>query len=186
MKIRAGDKIVYKGMTGTVGKVDGDKNTLTFRSDQTYEAKVVALDSTDITLLSYTSDLEDQNEIFKGLLGKTFHDFTLTSDTFRLSINRAVYFELEHDQDCCEQVYIESVEGDLKDLIDSPLTMAEVVSNDGEGRPKPSTFDDVDEWTFYKFATVKGYVTIRFYGTSNGYYSMGVSLKTNIDTKESV
>ena len=71
-----------------------------------------------------------------------------------------VHFVLTHIQDCCEDVEIESIDGDLDDLIGAPLLMAEeTVKLEG------------DTWTFYKFATVKGYVTVRFLGCSNGYYS---------------
>lgn len=84
-------------------------------------------------------------------------------------------FALYHEQDCCESVYVEDVCGDLSDLVGSKILLAEEVTNSDDETLKPvSTSDESYTWTFYKLATVKGYVTIRFYGSSNGYYSESV------------
>lgn len=83
---------------------------------------------------------------------------------------------MHHFQDCCEDVYIEDINGDLDDLLGSPILQAEqVVSQDEtpEGVEQPSSQESYT-WTFYKFATIKGYVTIRWFGSSNGYYSESV------------
>lgn len=95
-----------------------------------------------------------------------------------------ILFELEdtqkvcmyHEQDCCEYVYVEDIAGDINRLIGNTLVMAEEVTN-------RKYIEEVAEhelsctWTFYKLADDKGnYVTIRWYGSSNGYYSESVDL----------
>src|SRR5690606_6544325 len=81
-----------------------------------------------------------------------------------------------HEQDCCEGVYVADVIGDLDDLIGATVTMAEKVTHsmqNPEGVPAKD-YQYSWTWTFYQLATVKGYVTIRWYGESNGYYSESV------------
>ena len=76
---------------------------------------------------------------------------------------------MDHEQDCCESVYLEDVCGDKEDLLNSPILLAEEVQNaDG---PALNEYEESWTWTFYKIATIKGTVTLRWYGTSNGYYS---------------
>jgi hypothetical protein len=83
-----------------------------------------------------------------------------------------------HYQDCCESVYVESVVGDLSDLIGSPILQAEeVVQMSGDDASLEGRGDESFTWTFYKLATIKGSVTIRWYGGSNGYYSESVTFK---------
>lgn len=111
--------------------------------------------------------------IFDDLIGKTLSR-AYVSDTEE---NEALMLQLENDstvrfmhhQSCCESVYIEDIEGDLDDLVGSPILQAEEVTEENEDA-------EYGMWTFYKFATAKGRVTIRFYGSSNGYYSVGVSM----------
>lgn len=82
-------------------------------------------------------------------------------------------FEFYHEQDCCERVRIEDIVGDLGDLVGSTLLVAEEVSNEG-AEPPASAGDDSYTWTFYRFATIRGTVTVRWLGESNGYYSESV------------
>jgi len=75
---------------------------------------------------------------------------------------------LYHQQNCCEQVEIDDINGDLDDLLNTPILKASEDTNRNEPR---SPSDESFTWTFYNLSTIKGYVTIRWYGSSNGWYS---------------
>lgn len=68
---------------------------------------------------------------------------------------------------------IEDVIDDVNDLLYAPIVMAEEASNSDDPSPD-NRCDDSYTWTFYKFATAAGYVTVRWFGSSNGYYSESV------------
>ena len=84
---------------------------------------------------------------------------------------------LHHSQDCCESVDVNDIDGDPSDLIGSPLVLAEVSTSENAtpAGVTPPEFPDSYTWTFYRLATQRGYVTIRWLGESNGYYSEEVS-----------
>lgn len=93
-------------------------------------------------------------------------------------------YNMFHDRDCCEGVYLAEIVGDLRDLISGhPIIIAEeeVHHNDDENNKlKPWHNDDSDTsytWTFYRIGTKDAVVTLRWYGASNGYYSESVSFE---------
>lgn len=98
------------------------------------------------------------------------------NDEIRFHADDGRVWRMFHDQSCCESVSIDDIIGDLNDLVGAPISSArEATSQDGpkqeEGYGPPDSFT----WTFYLLRTIKGDVTIRWYGTSNGYYSESVS-----------
>ena len=119
---------------------------------------------------------------YSDMLGKTMESVQISDDrTLMRFISRRWVWEFYHEQDCCESVEIIDVIGELDDLVGAPIYMAEEVMSteenpDGVEGPDPGDRDLSYTWTFYKFATVKGYVTIRWYGESSGYYSERVDV----------
>jgi hypothetical protein len=85
-------------------------------------------------------------------------------------------FAMEHIQDCCETVEVYDVCGDPLDLVGSLVIEAEEVSDaDNPVEWNPECAPESHTWTFYKIGTQKGFVTIRWLGKSNGYYSERVN-----------
>lgn len=110
------------------------------------------------------------------LKGKTLTEIKVDDD------KEAMYFRCDngdvyamyHDQDCCEYVSIEDICGELSDLIGNPIIIAEERTSDENPKDIKKEYQSSFTWTFYELATVKGSVTIRWYGESNGYYSESV------------
>jgi hypothetical protein len=115
---------------------------------------------------------------FNELYGHTLSSVKrVGNEELIFTLDNGEKYKLYHEQDCCEGVAIEDVCGELEDLVGSPILIAEEVSsNENPPDLKPDTYYSQDSftWTFYKIGTMKGYVTIRWYGESNGYYSESV------------
>lgn len=89
-----------------------------------------------------------------------------------------------HSQDCCETVEIESISGDLDSLLFKPLLQADEKTSTKADEPSNFSKEDYDysdesyTWTFYTLANISSVVDIRWYGSSNGYYSESVNFST--------
>lgn len=115
------------------------------------------------------------------MIGKTFISIDRSNEYIIFNCSDGSYFDMSHSQDCCESVMVESITGDLNDLINSPILFAE--ERTSEENPEDVCKDIIEyqgwgsfTWTFYTIRTAKGTVDIRWYGESNGYYSESVEI----------
>lgn len=114
------------------------------------------------------------------MLGQTFNKVEQQNNDELIFYGEGVKYIFFHYQDCCEGVSIDEIHGDLQDLVGAPLQQAEEVTSNENPEGVNKSYQDSFTWTFYKFATIKGYVTVRWYGESNGYYSESVDLRKEL------
>lgn len=126
--------------------------------------------------MNYRDRVETKQGL-ESMLGRMFVsvEATVGGDEMVFVSDDGDRFIFAHDQDCCERVDINDIVGDVRDLVGEPLLVAEEVSVSNPGGPD---LEDAESytWTFYKFATRRGYVDVRWLGHSNGYYSEAVDL----------
>jgi len=116
----------------------------------------------------------------EDLIGKIFVEINKSNDVIVFHTSTGESWIMYHEQLCCESVSIEDICGDIEDLLNTPIVQAFEKTRDetdetfaGITKERQSSFT----WTFYTLATIKGTVTIRWYGASTGYYSEGVTIK---------
>lgn len=116
--------------------------------------------------------------MLRDMIGKTMVRVEqVATDRLEFDAEDGSRYALFHCQDCCESVAIEDINGDLADLVGVPLLMADEATSGERPADLPSLDYEPESqtWTFYKFGTIKGYVDVRWFGQSNGWYSEGVS-----------
>lgn len=122
---------------------------------------------------------DDSVDALKDLQGKTIErieGMEAGSDDVHIFTTDGDIYWMGHVQDCCESVDLHEVIGDPQDLIGNPLLVAEERSDDGTGGETDAEdgWAESFTWTFYTFRTIRGTVDLRWYGSSNGYYSESV------------
>lgn len=115
---------------------------------------------------------------FRDLVGETLTSVIgeVGSEQIYFTAKGGRTWRMFHNQLCCESVTVEDIFGDLSDLVGSPIVSAEESTSENVNPAgiKPPEYQDSFTWTFYRIATAKGLVVIRWYGSSNGYYSESV------------
>lgn len=143
-----------------------------------------------------------KNPPFESIKGLTFNKVENNdNDEIVFYCNNGSIYRQVYYPDCCASCSVEEIIGDLSDLENTPILLAEkVYSSEPDARTlvdrtaqykkeveeykeqgRVFYHDNLEDylrsnfesetWTFYKLLTIKGSVTIRWYGSSNGYYS---------------
>lgn len=120
----------------------------------------------------------EETHVYSKLVGKTVSSVDQVDDDILVfTFGDGSTAKWYHEQDCCECVSIDDINGDWGDIVGSPLLVCEERSTYGDKDYKSET------WTFYTYRTNKGSVDVKWYGSSNGYYSESVDFvfedKTN-------
>jgi hypothetical protein len=109
---------------------------------------------------------------FSELKGKTIKSIKVSGemDEVTFACSDGTKYLMYHSQSCCESVYLEKYSMiELDELAGQKIISAYETSESGDREYGSET------WTFYNIQGEKSSATLRWYGSSNGYYSESVS-----------
>jgi len=109
---------------------------------------------------------------FSELKGKTLEAILRNGDEVYLQTTDGQTYRLYHEQDWCESVYLADVSGDPATLLGEEILVAEERTKSGQGM-----YGESFTYTFYNLQTMHGDLTLRWNGSSNGYYSESVGVQ---------
>lgn len=118
--------------------------------------------------------MSDTNfKTIEELIGKVLTKVERSTEEAVFETQCGERFHMWHSQDCCESVALEKVDGELTDIIGSPITAAreEFASEPPLPREYPP---ESATYTNYTLETKAGRVVFKWAGESNGYYSESV------------
>jgi hypothetical protein len=117
---------------------------------------------------------------FDVLVGKTIKSvkgLQNGSEEVRFELDNGDTLVMRYEPDCCASCCVDDFSGDVADIIGTPIVVAEDRSQDGSDKVGPHGFkEDSATWTFYTIRTHKGTLDIKWFGSSNGYYSESTTL----------
>lgn len=81
-------------------------------------------------------------------------------------------YRFYHEQDCCEFVFIEDINGNIDDII-----AKEILKFEERTEYSSDEWENSQTYTFYDIETFDKHIQIRWCGSSNGYYSESVDFE---------
>ncbi len=114
---------------------------------------------------------------------KSIEGLEENSEKVTITFEDGAKIKQHHDQDCCEYVAIEQVDGDITKHIGATILELneKVLTQDELTKDQLPDYIESLTATFYTMKTSKGYLDWRWYGESNGYYSESVECELKLN-----
>ena len=113
-----------------------------------------------------------------SLVGEVVEHVDIGNNETLLTFASGRRVRIDHDQDCCESVWLLDSSGDVAKIVGKPLIEVTSEESSGDNVDIGKEFkDDSSTLTTIRFACADEVVILRWFGTSNGYYSESVDFR---------
>ena len=127
-----------------------------------------------VKLGSWKTTPELINQVFSGRTITKVEGLELGETKIYIYFSENEYIKMYHQQDCCENVDLDDICGNTE--LEGAIFYELVEKKSDVELEAKEEYEDSWTWTFYTIKTSKGYLDLRWYGSSNGYYGEGVDL----------